>query len=111
MQCGQRSLLSILHRHCEFLRGQIAQRAVRTEVGFDGLFDLRLPPRSHCYAAEAKVSCIGSFAFAATELARQRLEPEMETAPGTIAKEISTLKHALRLAIEWGELHQNAAQR
>jgi integrase len=30
-------------------------------------------------------------------------------APGTVAKEISTLKHCLRLAVEWGLLHENAA--
>jgi integrase len=30
-------------------------------------------------------------------------------APGTVAKEISTLKHCLRLAVEWGLLHDNAA--
>jgi len=29
---------------------------------------------------------------------------------GTVSKEVSTLKHALRLAVEWGELHQNPAQ-
>ena len=29
--------------------------------------------------------------------------------PGTVAKEISVLKHSLRLAVEWGLLHQNAA--
>jgi integrase len=28
---------------------------------------------------------------------------------GTVAKEISTLKHCLRLAVEWGLLHENAA--
>jgi integrase len=39
------------------------------------------------------------------------IEKRSETvAPGTIAKEISTLKHALRLAIKWGELQANAAQ-
>jgi len=27
-----------------------------------------------------------------------------------VSKEVSTLKHALRLAVEWGELHQNPAQ-
>ncbi len=38
------------------------------------------------------------------------IETRSETvAPGTIAKEVSTLKHALRLAVEWGELHENAA--
>lgn len=29
--------------------------------------------------------------------------------PATVAKEISVLKHCLRLAVEWGELNQNAA--
>lgn len=29
--------------------------------------------------------------------------------PGTIAKEMSVLKHCLRLAVEWGELNQNPA--
>ena len=29
--------------------------------------------------------------------------------PGTIAKEISVLKHCLKLAVEWGELNQNPA--
>jgi integrase len=33
-----------------------------------------------------------------------------EVAPATIAKEIFTLKHALRLAVEWGDLHDNTAQ-
>jgi integrase len=28
---------------------------------------------------------------------------------GTVAKEVSTLKHCLRLAVEWGLLHENAA--
>jgi integrase len=38
------------------------------------------------------------------------IETRSETvSPGTIAKEVSTLKHALRLAVEWGELHENAA--
>jgi hypothetical protein len=31
-------------------------------------------------------------------------------APGTVQKEIATLKHALRLAIEWDLLHSNPAQ-
>lgn len=31
--------------------------------------------------------------------------------PGTVAKEISTLKHCLRLAVDWGLLHENAASR
>ena len=29
--------------------------------------------------------------------------------PGTVAKEMSVLKHCLRLAVEWGELNQNPA--
>ncbi len=29
--------------------------------------------------------------------------------PGTVAKEMSVLKHCLKLAVEWGELHQNPA--
>jgi integrase len=29
--------------------------------------------------------------------------------PATIAKEVSVLKHCLRLAVEWGELNQNSA--
>lgn len=29
--------------------------------------------------------------------------------PATVAKEISVLKHCLRMAVEWGELNQNAA--
>jgi integrase len=33
-----------------------------------------------------------------------------EVAPGTIQKEIAVLKHALRLAVEWELLHENAAQ-
>lgn len=38
------------------------------------------------------------------------IETRSETvAPGTIAKEVGTLKHALRLAIEWELLHENAA--
>lgn len=32
-----------------------------------------------------------------------------EMKPGTVAKEISVLKHCLRLAVEWGELNQNPA--
>ena len=32
-----------------------------------------------------------------------------EKKPATVAKEISVLKHCLRLAVEWGELNQNAA--
>jgi integrase len=32
-----------------------------------------------------------------------------EMKPATVAKEISVLKHCLRLAVEWGELNQNAA--
>jgi integrase len=39
------------------------------------------------------------------------IEKRSETvAPGTIAKEIQSLKHCLKLAVEWGELNQNAAQ-
>ena len=38
------------------------------------------------------------------------IEVRSETvAPGTVAKEISTLKHCLRLAVEWELLHDNAA--
>jgi integrase len=38
------------------------------------------------------------------------IETRAETVkPGTIAKEMSVLKHCLRLAVEWGELNQNAA--
>jgi integrase len=29
--------------------------------------------------------------------------------PGTVVKEISVLKHCLKLAVEWGDLNQNAA--
>lgn len=32
-----------------------------------------------------------------------------EMKPATVAKEISVLKHCLRLAVEWGELNQNSA--
>jgi len=32
-----------------------------------------------------------------------------EVKPGTVAKEMSVLKHCLRLAVEWGELNQNPA--
>jgi len=32
-----------------------------------------------------------------------------EMKPATVAKEISVLKHCLRLAVEWGELNQNPA--
>jgi integrase len=32
-----------------------------------------------------------------------------EMRPATVAKEISVLKHCLRLAVEWGELNQNPA--
>lgn len=32
-----------------------------------------------------------------------------EVKAGTVAKEMSVLKHCLRLAVEWGELNQNAA--
>lgn len=32
-----------------------------------------------------------------------------EMKPGTVAKEISVLKHCLKLAVEWGELNQNPA--
>jgi integrase len=39
------------------------------------------------------------------------IEKRSETvSPGTVSKEVSTLKHSLRLAVEWGELHQNPAQ-
>ncbi len=31
-------------------------------------------------------------------------------APGTIQKEVTVLKHALKLAVEWGLLHENVAQ-
>ncbi len=31
--------------------------------------------------------------------------------PGTVAKEVSTLKHCLRLAVDWGLLYENAASR
>ena len=38
------------------------------------------------------------------------IEKRSETVkPGTIAKEMSVLKHCLRLAVEWGELNQNPA--
>jgi integrase len=38
------------------------------------------------------------------------IEARAETVkPGTVAKEISVLKHCLRLAAEWGELNQNPA--
>src|ERR1700739_3912712 len=32
---------------------------------------------------------------------------EDEMKPGTVVKEISVLKHCLKLAVEWGELNQN----
>jgi hypothetical protein len=32
-----------------------------------------------------------------------------EMKPGTVVKEISVLKHCLKLAVEWGELNQNPA--
>jgi integrase len=34
---------------------------------------------------------------------------EDEMKPGTVVKEISVLKHCLKLAVEWGELNQNPA--
>ena len=34
-----------------------------------------------------------------------------EVAPGTVQKEIATLKHALRLAVEWELIHRNPAER
>ena len=38
------------------------------------------------------------------------IEKRAETVkPGTVAKEMSVLKHCLRLAVEWGELNQNPA--
>ena len=38
------------------------------------------------------------------------IEARAETVkPGTVAKEMSVLKHCLRLAVEWGELNQNPA--
>jgi integrase len=38
------------------------------------------------------------------------IETRAETVkPGTVIKEVSTLKHCLRLAVEWGLLHENAA--
>jgi len=38
------------------------------------------------------------------------IETRVETVkPGTIAKEMSVLKHCLQLAVEWGELNQNPA--
>lgn len=38
------------------------------------------------------------------------IETRAETVkPGTIAKEMSVLKHCLKLAVEWGELNQNPA--
>jgi integrase len=40
------------------------------------------------------------------EYIEQRAESEK---PGTVAKEMSVLKHCLRLAVEWGELNQNPA--
>jgi hypothetical protein len=33
-----------------------------------------------------------------------------EVAPGTIQKEVTVLKHALKLAVEWELLHENVAQ-
>ncbi len=41
-----------------------------------------------------------------TEYIETRAE---EVKPGTVAKEMSVLKHCLRLAVEWGELNQNPA--
>lgn len=38
------------------------------------------------------------------------IETRAETVkPGTVAKEMSVLKHCLKLAVEWGELNQNPA--
>jgi len=38
------------------------------------------------------------------------IEARAETVkPGTVAKEMSVLKHCLKLAVEWGELNQNPA--
>ena len=38
------------------------------------------------------------------------IEKRAETVkPGTVAKEMSVLKHCLKLAVEWGELNQNPA--
>ena len=34
-----------------------------------------------------------------------------EVSPGTIAKEVATLKHALRMAVEWELIHSNPAER
>ncbi len=50
----------------------------------------------------------------AKDITRKAVAAYIETrseivAPGTVAKEVSTLKHALRLAVEWGELHENVA--
>lgn len=35
----------------------------------------------------------------------------LEVAPGTVQKEIATLKHALRLAVDWELIHSNPAER
>jgi integrase len=52
----------------------------------------------------------------ATAITKQVVAEYIETRsrtvkPGTVAKEVSTLKHCLRLAVDWGLLYENAASR
>jgi integrase len=52
----------------------------------------------------------------ATAITKQVVVEYIETRsktvkPGTVAKEVSTLKHCLRLAVDWGLLYENAASR